>query len=399
MIVRFIAALLFLLALPAHANEPNPWNEDARALARIINEQYAYLERLPAGKYALTAELQAQADAVRDEKSLLYLAEKALLLLSDHHAITGSSFGDSWAVVPSYSTLWIERSGGIYRITAVRAGSAAEINGIATGDVLKEIGGVPVEKAVAKFWADLGVGQYDDQQAGFAARVLAAGRRDRATEIGFTTSKKMRRSFVSPSLYVGPIKERGVRSFLRDATQVIEINDVLGETETIAAFDSAMALLSPDKPLVIDLTNTASGGNTTVSRAIMGWFVRKPMPYQIHNSPAEERWTGIPRQWVEQVLPREGKYRGSLPTIRVGRWTGSMGEGLAIGLHALGARVEGEPMAGLLGAIEDIKLPNSGLVIKLPTERLHAVDGTPREKFMPVPMETADDRNRTPRRP
>jgi carboxyl-terminal processing protease len=60
-----------------------------------------------------------------------------------------------------------------------------------------------------------------------------------------------------------------------------------------------------------------------------------------------------------------------------------MGEGLAVGMDALGAEVAGGPMAGLLGAIYDHRLPNSGLVIKLPTERLYAVDGTTREAFRP----------------
>jgi carboxyl-terminal processing protease len=40
-------------------------------------------------------------------------------------------------------------------------------------------------------------------------------------------------------------------------------------------------------------------------------------------------------------------------------------------------------MAGLLGAIYDHRLEHSGLVIKLPTERLMHVDGTPREQFVP----------------
>ena len=60
-----------------------------------------------------------------------------------------------------------------------------------------------------------------------------------------------------------------------------------------------------------------------------------------------------------------------------------MGEGLAIGLNAIGARVEGSRMAGLLGAIYDHRLERSGQVIKIPTERLYAVDGTPREHFVP----------------
>ena len=48
-----------------------------------------------------------------------------------------------------------------------------------------------------------------------------------------------------------------------------------------------------------------------------------------------------------------------------------------------GARVEGGPMAGLLGAIYDYKLEQSGMVIKFPVERLYHVDGTPREAFVP----------------
>ena len=60
-----------------------------------------------------------------------------------------------------------------------------------------------------------------------------------------------------------------------------------------------------------------------------------------------------------------------------------MGEGLAIGFDALGADVTGGRMAGLRGAVSDIALLNSGLVLKLPTERLFTVDGVPREDFIP----------------
>ena len=74
--------------------------------------------------------------------------------------------------------------------------------------------------------------------------------------------------------------------------------------KTIAAFDRAMARTKPGQPIVIDLTDTASGGNTTIARAILGWFVDKPTFYQVHNLPAEERRTGVARQWAEQVLPR-----------------------------------------------------------------------------------------------
>jgi hypothetical protein len=42
--------------------------------------------------------------------------------------------------------------------------------------------------------------------------------------------------------------------------------------------------------------------------------------------------------------------------------------------------------AGLRGAVYDQRLPHSGLVLKLPAERLSHVNGTPREAFLPRPM-------------
>ena len=125
----------------------------------------------------------------------------------------------------------------------------------------------------------------------------------------------------------------------------------------------------------------------------MGWFVDQAQGYQVHNRPAEERVTGIPRQWVEQVLPREGKHRSRLPLVLVGRWTGSMGEGMALGFDALGAEVRGSRMAGLKGSVEDVRVGETDLFVKIPTEKLLSVDGLPREHFVPfraVPDEFAD---------
>lgn len=59
-----------------------------------------------------------------------------------------------------------------------------------------------------------------------------------------------------------------------------------------------------------------------------------------------------------------------------------MGEGLAVGLRAAGARVCGGAMAGLRGAIYDFTLPASGMTVKFPAERLVTVDGIARERFV-----------------
>ena len=375
------AALALLLALTSVASaqeSPVDYASDAKALDKIIVENYAYEDHWPGGVLPDSPQLAAARGAVHDRDSLLHYAEDRIASLADHHAITGSSFKDSWAIIPTYADLWVVRRGGQYLIEAVREGSPAEKVGIAAGDNLIAVGEVPTQQAVETFWKSMGL-QVTPERADYAARVLAAGRRDRPRDLTITHGGGSRRVSL-PNLYT----DQPDRPLLTVTDRVIRFNNSLGDQGTIEAFDKAMAAVPRNAPVVLDFSDTPSGGNTSVARAIMGWFIDRPRSYQVHNLPAEERETGIPRQWVEQVLPRAGKHHGILPVLRVGRWTGSMGEGLAIGFAALGARVEGTRMAQLKGAVYDFALPSSGMTVKLPAERLYSVDGRAREDFVPA---------------
>ena len=380
-ILLLLAALLpFAGAAQAQTAElpPEAYRGDALSIEGLVNSQYAYLERFPGGVMPMSDRLRAEAAAVHDRASLLRYAGHAVTALADHHAITGSSFSDDWGLVPSYSDLWIEREGAVWRVTAVREGSPAEAAGVRAGQTLDAVAGVATSEAVRAFWAELGL-EPGGERDGYAARVLAAGRRDRMRDL--TVSG---RRLSLPNLYTTGTDRPPLTVSEAGDRLTVRFNDSLGNGETIAAFDAAMARARTGRTVVLDLNDTASGGNTSVARGVMGWFVSEARPYQVHNLPSEERETGVPRQWVEQVLPRPGKRFEGPVVVRVGRWTGSMGEGLAVGMDALGARVEGDRMAGLLGAVYDLRLEHSGLVLKLPVERLYAVDGTPREAFEPA---------------
>jgi len=249
------------------------------------------------------------------------------------------------------------------------------------------VGDVPIDRAVADFWAELGLAATPARQA-HAARVLLAGRRDRARRITLADASGAARTLELPSLYsLSPDPLPPVTTCRIAGHSVVRFNNRLGDPATIAAFDAALRALPADAPLVLDLRDTPSGGNTTVARAILGWFVTAPQGYQVHNRVVEQRETGIARQWVEQVLPRPGLHRAALPLVLVGRWTGSMGEGIAVGFAALGAEVRGTRMAGLKGAVEDLPVGDTDLTIKLPTERLLTTAGLPREDFVPAPID------------
>jgi carboxyl-terminal processing protease len=367
------AAVLLTAPLAAADLTAKDYASDARALDDLIIANYAYLDRFPGGLVPTSSQLSAERDAVHDRNSLLHYAEDKIAALVDHHAITGSSFKDDWALVPTYADLWIVRDGAAYRIDSVKADSPAAKAGIHAGEALTAIDDVPIAEAIAAFWRPLGLDGTGERGA-YAARVLAAGRRDRARHLTIG-----QRAIELPSLYAVQTDVPPVS--VKDMT--IRFNNSLGQQATISAFDTVMAKIPDKARITIDLTDTPSGGNTSVARAVMGWFVTKPTFYQIHNLPAEERETGIARQWEEQVLPRNGKHHSGKVVIRVGRWTGSMGEGMAIGLQAIGAQLCGGRMAGLRGAVYDFNLPASGLVVKFPAERLYTVGGKPRETVVP----------------
>ena len=375
--------VLPLLLLVGAAEAPKvDYAADAKALDRLVVENYAYTDHWPGGVLPDSPALAAERAAVHDRDSLLRYAEDRIASLADHHAITGGSFKDSWAIVPTYADLWIVRQGDGFVVDAVKPDTPAAEAGIVVGDRLTAIDGVPTTQAVAGFWQTLGLA-ITPERADFAARVLAAGRRDRPRVLTFTHAG-IARTLTLPSLYtinrdLPPVSviDGGGKAPIR-----IRINNSLGDWATIAAFDAAMAKIAPTATVIIDVSDTPSGGNTSVARAIMGWFVQRPTGYQVHNYPAEERETGVARQWIEQVLPRAGKFHPGKAIVRVGRWTGSMGEGIAIGFRAIGATVCGGRMAQLRGAVYDFSLPASGMVVKLPAERLTTTDGVPREEVV-----------------
>jgi len=377
-------------AFPAGlATEAAGYRADAKAFVELVNRRYAYLDRFPENRFVLTAAAATEADHVHDRESLLRFLEHGTALLVDHHAITGAAQHDSWALVPSYSDLWVVQGVDGYVVSDVREGMPAA-GRVARGDRVLEIDGSPLEVAIEAWWRDLGVNEPDREAREFAARVLLAGRRDRNRRLTIRHGASPPLTLTLPNVYaarrgLGPQPSVSTKR-VAQVTRIV-LNDSLGEATTIAAFDAAMAEVPAGDHVVIDLTNTASGGTSSVARAIMGWFVTRPRPYQMHASPEEFRETGIARQWAEYVVPRAGKYFAGPVSVRVGRWTGSMGEGLAVGFAALGVPVCGTQMAGLLGAVEDSRLENSGLVVKFPTERLTTMDGVPREMFRARPPE------------
>ena len=150
-----------------------------------------------------------------------------------------------------------------------------------------KVDGQPIDAAIAAFWSRIGLAP-TGERGPYAARVLAAGRRDRPRVLTLV-GEGGQKTVALDSLYRNRVDRPALSVTTAGEVTSIRFNNSIGDLSTIAAFDSEMAKLPPEASIVIDLTDTPSGGNTAVARAIMGWFVAGPMPYQMHQQPAEER--------------------------------------------------------------------------------------------------------------
>ncbi len=165
---------------------------------------------------------------------------------------------------------------------------------------------------------------------------------------------------------------------------ILRINNSLGNDLLVTEFDKALDSLSKSEGLIIDLRNTVNGGDTYEARGIMGRFIDEPKPYQKHSFFAQsDLGPDVKRSWVEYVSPRLEQYKKPI-VVLVGRWTGSMGEGLAIGLeNVANALIVGTEMRRLAGEVDDFYFNHQPYGYKLSTAKLFHVNGTEREKYVP----------------
>ena len=377
------AFVALLLALPLEPTSAQI-REDFAAFWSGVKATYAYFDVKATRWEDVAALYEPDVRRARSRQELIELLESAIAELYDDHAHLTVNTARSPKLVPSGTDLWAEWVGPAATVTDVRPESDAERSGIRPGAVVVSINGVPVKEAVDRT-IGLAVSKNDPAARNWALRRVLAGRHGEGRRIVLNRGGQ-KREVELPAKTTSSSPDPPPVTFRRldDGVGYVRFNDSLGNDATIGECDRALAALSDTRGLVIDLRGTPGGGNSTVARGILGRFVTSEMGYQKHVAPEEERETGVKRSWIELVSPRGPfPYTGAVAVL-VGRWTGSMGEGLAIGFDGVGrGTVVGGPMAQLLGATYRIELPHSKIGVSVPAERLYHVNGSPREAFRP----------------
>jgi carboxyl-terminal processing protease len=359
---------------------PEQFTQDFDFLWSHLRDNYAYFDKKQTDWNRVREVYRPRAAGVTNKREFVTLLERVLEELYDPHTHLRVNTNRSPRLVPTGLDVWAEWKNNRAVITQLRQGYSAEQAGLRVGMEIVSVNGVPVARAIDN---RLGVSlkAIDDTARSWALRALLAGNRDEKRSVGIRNANGPKTTFQldlpvhqTVDNYQGD--KRIEWRILAGGFGYIRIND-LGSNETVAEFDAALEQVKTTPGLIIDLRATQSGGNTSVAEPIMGRLIERRLPYQ-KGAPVR----GEP--WTREVSPR-GVWTYKAPVVLlVGRWTASMGEGIAIGLDAMKrATVVGTRMAGLNGAVFDLELPNTRIKLNYAAEKLFHLNGTPREDFMP----------------
>lgn len=356
------------------------YEKDFNEFWNDVNNNYAYFDQQQINWTRVKEIYQPQVKQITTDSEFIRFMETVLNEFHNGHISLNTNLNSSNRIIPSGQDMFVQKQNDKYFIADLRKGFGAEISGLKIGDEILFFNGKPVAEQVGQFLPKYTT-QHTDKMYQYAINMLFAGTHNINRQI--TISRNGNQLAFNPdSLKLTDNKNLVEAKILNNTTAYIKINDALGNNNTIEEFDKAIDSILQYKNLVIDLTQTPSGGNSTVARCIMGRFISKTLHYQQHEF--DEKQFDTKRKWVEYVTPRKAQFEGKV-FILVGHWTGSMGEGIAIGFDGLKrAKIIGTEMAGLLGAINGFMMSETKIGFQIPTERLYHINGTPREKYKPT---------------
>lgn len=381
---RFLAGALAALAsgraLAREAATAPGFAADFDALWRAIDDRYAYLESRQDWR-ATGNRWRPRAAAARTREELLAALEGAVSELNDEHVTLDAHLPASPRPVPMATDLWAEWVGREATITAVRAGSVADVAGAVPGMRVRSIQSVAVDRAVRALLR--GSRQADPRARDWALRRLLAGPWTGTLAIEAEAEGRPQRLAIErldlPPAGTPPIVARRVGE--DRALAYLRLKNNLGDPGLVQHFDAALQQLRSARALILDLRETQSGGSLEVARALLGRFVSAESAWLVR----APRGAGPGAGTAERVAPRGPfAYAGRI-LVLVDRWTAAEGESLAVGLEAAaGATLVGTPMAGLRGETAELRLPASGIVLRYPDARVLTAGGAPRESVKPA---------------
>ena len=380
----FLAALTAAACAPAAAARPlgeKERLEDFDALWNAIDQGYAYFgTSRPEWRRARDA-WRPRARSARSRAEFVRALEGALDRLHEEHLWMSEHAPDSPRRVPAETDIWAAWRSDSAVIEAVRTYGDADVAGLRPGHVVRSIAGLPAPMAVRD---RIGAGETALAARDWALRRALAGPRQGLLRVEIAEARgpkayEIERKVVPPANGPAIIGRRVGEQ--RDLGY-IRVKGSLAAPDLPRDFDGAMRYLAGTRAMILDLRDVTGPFDDpararAATLAVLRRFAKRPGPWQERETRARERL-------IDAVAAQPDAYAAPL-VVLVDRWTAGEGEALAAGLNAVAdARLIGTPMAGLRGALQETRLPNSAIAVRFPGQKTFHPNGTPRETLRPA---------------
>lgn len=360
--------------------DPSKIKEDLYQIVNDISQYYAYQNEKKVDLKCLLNYYESQIQNIKSAEETVLFFEYLLDEFYDSHVMLNTNNYSSFRI---YSRIYATIIKGKTIITNVWQNQINNLDQNIIGAEILKINGIDLDKVIEEFPTHCSDKKSPNVREWIVNKILS-GRysQPRILTLQFENNKII-------GLDVDPLKKKPTSELLTTTNEngigIISINNSLGNNSLVSEFDQTLETLMDTKGLIIDLRNTVDGGNSYVARGIMSRFIAESKPYQKHL--IAEKYDGktiVERSWMEYVSPRKETYKNPV-VILVGRWTGSMGEGLAIGFEGMErATIVGTEMERLAGEINGFSFKNQSFGYRLSTAKLFHVNGTPREQYVPT---------------
>jgi len=366
--------------LQAQEVDPVQIQEDLEEILQDIEYNYVYLEEKEIDLNCIREHYQSKIANLKTYGDVVLFFEFLLDEFYDNHLTLRTNTQYSYRL---FAPIYVQEQNGQFVITQVWQTQLTNLNQDIIGAQIITINGKNFYDAINDFPTHCQDKNNPEIKEWIANKVLS-GRYNEPRILQLKLRNGVRISFDVDALQ---FKENNTLLSVKKEGNigVIQINNSLGNAAIVKAFDEALDTIMDTDGLILDLRNTVFGGNSYEARGIMSRFITAPQPYQRHTfMETSQNNPDVERNWVEYVTPRLQAYKKPVMVL-VGRWTGSMGEGLAIGFEGMNrGEVVGTEMRRLAGEVFDFGFPNTPFGFKLSTRKLFHLNGTPREEYLPT---------------
>ncbi|UAM97793.1 hypothetical protein K8354_16105 [Polaribacter litorisediminis] len=354
--------------------------EDLEEIINDVIRNYVYLEAKNVDINCVKEYYSNEIKNIKTEEETVLFFEYFLNEFYDSHLLLNTNRKSSFRLfAPIYTT--IENNKLI--VANVWQTQVDSLNQNIVGAEILKFNGTDFQEAIIDFPTHCNDKNNQETREWIANKILAG----RYNEPRILTLKLLDNKVIEFDLDKIKIKKDNglLTSKIVNGIGVIRINNSLGNDNLVTEFDKALNHLMNTNGIILDLRNTPNGGDSYEARGIMSRFITEKKPYQRHSFiEKSEGNPDVERNWIEYVIPRGETYTKPV-IVLVGRWTGSMGEGLAIGFEGIGrAEIVGSEMRRLAGEVYDFGFKYQNYGYKLSTAKLYHINGTAREKYVPT---------------